>query len=54
MLKEHMRVKTAMNAGRVIGRMSRTPGSGKAALWIVLVWVVMILFVIVANKFNLM
>lgn len=54
MLKEHMRVKMAMNAGRAFGKMNKTPGSGRAALWFVLIWIGMIVFVLIAKTFNLM
>jgi hypothetical protein len=54
MLKEHLRVKMAMNAGRNIRRVANTPGSGKVVLWVILIWVGMIALTIIAKKFNMM
>jgi len=54
MLREHLRVKLAMNTGRSLRKISRVPGAGKAVLWVMLLWVGMIVLVFIAKKFNLM
>lgn len=54
MLKDHLRVKMAMNTGRSLRKISGVPGAGRAVLWIILLWIGMIILVLIAKKFNMM